>query len=170
MKFDTRKRFYLEEKNGYFHLEAEEYKAIQSKVFVIKLTYDNLEDVARWCGGYVANTGGHEYVAFPEDGNDVLTVHPDQYLVKNEDGTFSRYLEEDLLAKYQRVVIHDSVCATNSEPAYPAGNCNCSISCKHDGFKQYNIETRESWCVLCGMQIYKQENGEYKCLSQLQKP
>ena len=99
-------KFDVEQGNSYFNNESEEYEAIFTKVHAMKLTYDNLEDVAQWCGGYVANTAGNRYVAFPQDGfhsNDILTVHPEQYLVWNEDETFSRYLEKDLFAKYQKV-------------------------------------------------------------------
>ena len=99
MKF----KFDVNQRSDYFNALSEEWEVIAKKIHVMKLTYDNLENVAQWCGGYVANTAGNKYVVFPQDGNDMFTVSPNQYLVLNEDRTFSRYLEKDLLAKYKKV-------------------------------------------------------------------
>ena len=44
---------------------------------------------------------------------------------------------------------HTSDCATNSEPAYPAGECDCHMSKDDNGY----------WCVVCGRFLPADEYG-----------
>jgi hypothetical protein len=95
----------------------------------MRLSWDNAEDVHRWVGPestYACvkpnefTTGKLEFL-LPSG----ATAHVGDWIVKDEEsGTFSPWRHKEVITYYEAVE-HLSDCATNNEPAMPAGPCNC---------------------------------------------
>ena len=84
----------------------EKFKRKPQEVEAIQVTFQNLNKIVEWLGDDimgVSNSEDNVWVQFLNKDRDVMTFWFDQWIVKDEDGNFSRFSNEEFNKKFEEV-------------------------------------------------------------------
>lgn len=82
---------------------TQEYELIPKKIHAVKVTLENIDEVAAQFNGEICYLGGYRYIFLPALANNTLGVMIGQYLVQDIDGRLRYYSEATFMAKFHKV-------------------------------------------------------------------